>query len=96
MALAYELLLGTRQLANLIKDAKTFQIPNILQTGMALGMRTMDESLLELVRAGTISPQAAVRNATNLKLFAKWAPNEAAAAAAQPAPGAPPGGRGGT
>jgi twitching motility protein PilT len=91
MVLAHELLVGTRQLANLIKDAKTFQIPNIMTTGRAQGMRTMDESLLELVRAKTISPETAVRNATNLKLFAQWAPKEALAAQAQAAPAeAPP------
>jgi len=76
MVMAYELLLGSRQLANLIKDGKTFQIPNIMQTGKNQGMRTMDESLLEFLRAGTISADTALRNAANLKLFAQWAPKE--------------------
>jgi twitching motility protein PilT len=99
MLLAYELLVGTRQLASLIKDAKTFQIPNIMQTGKAVGMRTMDESLLEMLRAKAITPEVAVRNASNLKLFAQWAPKDALAAQAQaaqpagqpavPAPAAP-------
>jgi len=84
MVMAYELLLGSRQLANLIKDGKTFQIPNIMQTGKSQGMRTMDESLLELLRAGTITAEAALRNASNLKLFAQWAPKEMLATQADP------------
>jgi twitching motility protein PilT len=87
--LAYELLLGTRQLANLIKDSKTFQIPNLMQTGKQLGMRTMDESLLELTRSGAISSEVAARNATNPKLFGPGG----APAPAQPAAPAPGMGR---
>lgn len=84
VVMAYELLLGTRQLANLIKDAKTFQIPNIMQIGKNLGMRLMDESLIDLIKAGTIAPEVGVRNGTNLKLFAQWAPGAAAAEGAPP------------
>lgn len=81
MALAYELLLGSRQLASLIKDAKTFQIPNLMQTGKSRGMRLMDDVLLELLKKGEISQEAALRNAANPKLF----PGGAAVAAAQEA-----------
>ena len=35
-------------MGNLIKDAKTFQIPSIMQTGRNVGMRLMDDSLMEL------------------------------------------------
>jgi twitching motility protein PilT len=95
--LAYELLLGTRQLANLIKDSKTFQIPNLMQTGKQLGMRTMDETLLDLARAGTISGDIAARNGTNPKLFAQWqGQGGGAPAAAQPAAPAAGVGRPGT
>jgi len=78
--LAYELLLGSLQLANLIKDAKTFQIPNLMQTGKGRGMRMMDDSLIRLLEAGTIDPNTALKNCTNPKLFARWA---------KPAGGAP-------
>lgn len=88
MVLAYELLLGSTQLANLIKDGKTFQIPNIMQMGKAQGLRTMDDSLLELLKAGSISLEVALRNATNLKQFPQ-APAPAPAATT-PAPGAAP------
>ena len=92
MVLAYELLLGSTQLANLIKDGKTFQIPNIMQMGKAQGLRTMDDTLLELLKAGTISLEVVHKNALNVKAFpplpAAGAP--AAAAPLSPAPGAPP------
>ena len=95
MALAYELLLGSTQLANLIKDGKTFQIPNIMQMGKAQGLRTMDDSLLELLKAGTISLETAHKNALNVKalppLPAAGAPAAAAPAAAAPRPAAAPG-----
>jgi twitching motility protein PilT len=39
----------------LIRDNKAHQIMSIIQTGGAAGMRTMNQSLFELYRAGTIS-----------------------------------------
>jgi twitching motility protein PilT len=87
MVLAYELLMGSLQLANLIKDSKTFQIPNLMQTGKGRGMRMMDDSLVDLVKAGAITPATALKNATNPKLFAQWA-GSAGARAATPAPSA--------
>jgi twitching motility protein PilT len=89
MVMAHELLMGSRQLANLIKDGKTFQIPNIMQMGKSQGMRTMDDSLLDLVKANVITGETAVRNATNLKLFAQWAPKDLLAAADATAGAAP-------
>ena len=98
MALAYELLLGSTQLANLIKDGKTFQIPNIMQMGKAQGLRTMDDSLMELLKAGVISLEVAHKNALSPKSFpplptapiaAPATPAPAAGAPAAPRPGAP-------
>ncbi len=77
VVLAYELLLGSRQLASMIKDAKTFQIPNLMQTGKGRGMRQLDDSLLELLKAGRISPETAHRHASNNKLFPPLANNPA-------------------
>ena len=95
MALAYELLLGSTQLANLIKDGKTFQIPNIMQMGKAQGLRTMDDSLLELLKANVITLETAHKNALNVKAFpplpaAAAQPHPPAAAPSAPAPAARP------
>jgi len=63
MVLALEILLGSTQMANLIRDSKTFQIPSMMQTGKKLGMQLMDDSLLALYQAGKITAADAAANA---------------------------------
>jgi twitching motility protein PilT len=46
----------------LIRDNKAHQIMSTIQTGGAQGMRTMNQSLFELYRAGTISYEDALDN----------------------------------
>ena len=60
---AYEILLGSPAVSNLIREGKTFQIPTIMQTGKRLGMRTMTDSLAELVRSGQVEAQEAMSKA---------------------------------
>jgi hypothetical protein len=50
---------------SLIRDAKTFQIPSLQQRGKGFGIIRLDESLAELVKAGKITPAAAVAVAEN-------------------------------
>jgi len=57
---AYEILLGIPAVANLIREGKTFQIPTVMQTSKRLGMRTMNDSLAELVRGGRVDVQEAL------------------------------------
>ncbi len=45
---AFEVMLGTPAIRNLIREAKTHQISGIMQTGRKLGMQTMDDSIFEL------------------------------------------------
>jgi twitching motility protein PilT len=66
---AIEVLLGTRAVANLIRDQKTFQIRSILQTGAAHGMVMLDASLAQLVRERTITRDEALRHADDPKLI---------------------------
>ncbi|MGE0641471.1 MAG: type IV pilus twitching motility protein PilT [Thermoanaerobaculia bacterium] len=68
---ALEILLGTRAVANLIRESKTFQIRSILQTGGAHGMRLLDVSLAELLKEGVIARDEARRHAEDPKLFAE-------------------------
>ena len=91
VVLGYEVLMGSIQLGNLIKDGKTFQIPNIMQTGRAAGNRTLDDTLLELVKAGAITGEIAFQNAFNTKPFAQWAAGAARPAQSPPGPTRPPG-----
>src|SRR6185436_1735846 len=56
---AREVLLSTPAIANLIREAKTFQIPSIMQTSKKLGMVTLNDALLELVEKKMIDPDEA-------------------------------------
>ncbi len=69
MELALEILIGTVAMANLIRDAKTFQIPSIMQTGKAVGMQLMDDSLMALVMEKKISAAEAAANAAQPARF---------------------------
>jgi twitching motility protein PilT len=51
--------MNTPAVANVIREAKTFMLPGIIQTGKKLGMKLMDDSLLELVKAGIIYKEEA-------------------------------------
>ncbi|ODT02889.1 MAG: hypothetical protein ABS52_11455 [Gemmatimonadetes bacterium SCN 70-22] len=56
---AMEVLLATPAISNLIREAKTFQIPSVMQTSRRLGMIGLNESLLELVEKGMVEPKEA-------------------------------------
>jgi len=79
MALAVEILIGTLPVANLIRDGKVFQIPSMMQMGKAVGMQIMDESIMSLLRAGTITAKEAYLNANNKTLFKSLADKESQA-----------------
>jgi len=76
--LAMELLLATTAVRNLIRENKIFQIPSMMETGKAHGMRTLDDALLELLERGAIEPIDAWRNAFNKTRFASFAPTATA------------------
>jgi twitching motility protein PilT len=69
MALAVEVLICTLPMANLMRDGKTFQIPSMMQTGKGVGMQTMDDALMALVKAGTISARDAYMYAQSKQAF---------------------------
>lgn len=69
MVLALEILIGTLPMANLIRDAKTFQIPSMMQTGKKAGMLLADDALTELVAVGKITSEQAALNAVNPARF---------------------------
>ncbi len=69
MALAVEILIGTLPMANLIRDGKVFQIPSMMQMGKASGMQLMDESIMSLVREGTVTAKEGSLHATNKAIF---------------------------
>ena len=66
-SLAYELLVNTPAIANLIRERKVSQIYSQLQTGSKEGMNTLEQCLLGLVNSGTITRQEAMGKASNPK-----------------------------
>ena len=58
-AAAYEILLSNPAVSNLIREGKTFQLKTTMQTGRGKGMQTMNDHLVELVRAKKVSPEEA-------------------------------------
>lgn len=57
---AYELLINTPAVANIIRDGRTHELDTIIETGTAEGMISLNRSLLELVRNGSISQEDAL------------------------------------
>ncbi len=55
--LALEVLMRTEAVAACIRDGKTFMLPGVMQTGGKMGMRLMDDSLLELYNEGLIAKE---------------------------------------
>lgn len=62
---AYEILVPTPGVRNMIREAKTHQICNAMQTGQQHGMITMDYCLADLYRCGKISYEMAVLKASD-------------------------------
>ena len=64
-AVAMEIMLNSPAIANVIREAKTFMLPGIIQTGKKAGMILMDESIAELYRQGIITAEEALYRAEN-------------------------------
>jgi len=60
---AMEILLCTSSVSNLIREGKTFQIPSVMQTAKGVGMTTLNDSLLDLVKKGLVEPAEALGKA---------------------------------
>ncbi len=68
-AAAIEIMLGTTAIRNLIRENKTFQIPSIIQTGINVGMQSLDQALKNLVNEGAVEPEVAAHYAFDRKSF---------------------------
>ena len=66
-SLAYELMVNTPAIANLIRERKISQIYSQLQTGSKDGMNTLEQCLKGLVDQGEISQKEALSKASNPK-----------------------------
>lgn len=57
MALAVELLLANSAVKSLIREGKIYQLESILQTSRREGMVSMEKSIEELIKSGTVNQQ---------------------------------------
>ena len=77
---AFEIMLSTPAVGNLIRDGKTYQLTNIIQTNAQVGMQTRDQSLCSLYERGLVKFETALAYATNaeeLKRLTRKAPEKA-------------------
>lgn len=62
---AYEFMVTTPAIANLIRENKVYRIDSAIQTGKKFGMQLLDEHLWKLYEAGQIDAQDAIDQARN-------------------------------
>lgn len=68
---ATELMLNTNAIRNHIREGKTYQIPNAMQTSRRSGMMMMDDSILDLYVRGEISGESAMIYAQDREAMSK-------------------------
>lgn len=66
---AFEVLLAVPAVRSLIREAKTYQINSVLQTGKKQGMHSLDQSLAELVSKKIVAYEEALANSINPREF---------------------------
>jgi len=62
---AFEVMIGTDSIRNLIRENKAYQIPTYMQVGTKDSMQTMEWALQKLVVSGTITRESALAHANN-------------------------------
>lgn len=60
---AWEIMMGTNAIRNLIREDKIPQMYSAIQTGQSFGMQTLDQHLQQLVKAGMIDKEVAASKA---------------------------------
>jgi len=68
---AFEIMHINNAISNLIREAKTHQIDNVIQTSAQDGMIGMDAYILNLYKSGAISAETALESSQNAELMQK-------------------------
>ena len=68
---AFEIMFANTAIRNLIREEKTHQIDSVIASGSAEGMRTMDQSLFELVKSGRVAKNMAMQYAIHQEALEK-------------------------
>lgn len=66
LVLAAEIMMPNQAIRSLIRDSKSHQIYSMIQMGQKEGMRTLNMSLAELVKAGKITKESAVSRSSDV------------------------------
>jgi twitching motility protein PilT len=66
---ALEVLVVTSAVSNLIREGKTFQLPSLMQVGKNVGMVTLNDSLMDLVKKKIVAPEEAYAKAVDKSGF---------------------------
>jgi twitching motility protein PilT len=69
---ALEILVITYAVSNLIREAKTHQLPSAMQTGKKYGMQTLDDAIMELLLKKWISPEDAYDKSIDKQKFVQF------------------------
>ena len=69
---AFETMVATPAIRNLIREEKIHQIDTVIQTSRKQGMQTMDYSLLELYQNGIISKETLLSQAVNQDIVKRY------------------------
>ncbi|TAN42851.1 MAG: type IV pilus twitching motility protein PilT [Nitrospirae bacterium] len=69
---ALEILVCTYAVGNLIRESKTHQLPSAMQTGKKLGMQTLDDSIMDVLKKGWISPEEAYDKCIDKSKFVQF------------------------
>ncbi|MFO7891165.1 MAG: type IV pilus twitching motility protein PilT [bacterium] len=73
---AVEVMIADSAIRNLIREKKAHQIRSIMQSSSEVGMQTMDDSLLDLMKRGVITRNVAMRHAIESERFLPQAPGK--------------------
>ena len=66
---AHEIMVGTPAIRNLIRENKVAQMYSAIQTSQSVGMQTLDQCLVDLVRRNQVNIAEARNRAVNKDLF---------------------------
>ena len=73
---AWEIMVGTSAIGNLIREGKIHQMPSIIQTGKKDGMQLLDQHILEFLMSGQITPEEAYMKCNNKQAFREYLKEE--------------------
>ncbi len=60
---AFEIMVGTYAIGNLIRNSRTHEIPGVIEASSQQGMKTLDQSLMDLVETGLVTADEALQRA---------------------------------